>query len=94
MPTWREILSAGIALFIIIAIMLLILQIVNLVKITKQKKKFSEIHLSLKPGAEVMISNGLYGKITSVKDDIVFVELAKGIEVKASRYSISRIISN
>ena len=44
MPTCREILSAGIALFIIIAIMLLILQIVNLVKITKQKKKFSEIH--------------------------------------------------
>lgn len=92
MPSWESILSAIIALLIIIAVCLIGLQIFNTIKLSKQKNKFASIHKDLKVGSEVMLASGLYGKITLVKDDYVKVELAKDLEIKASRYSISQII--
>ena len=92
MPTFREILSSAIALFIIIAIFLIIIQIINAIKLSKQKEKFRNIHLNLKPGDEVLLASGILGRVKKIQEEYVILEIAKNVEVKASRYSISQII--
>lgn len=91
MPTFKEILSSAIALFIIIAIFLIIVQIINTIRLNKQKKKFEEIHLNIKPGVEVMLASGIFGKIKKIEQDYVILEIAKDVEIKVSRYSITYI---
>lgn len=92
MPTFREILSSAIALFMIIAIFLIIIQIINAIKLRKQKEKFRNIHLNLKPGDEVLLASGIFGRVKKIQEEYVILEIAKNVEVKASRYSISQII--
>lgn len=92
MPTFREILSSAIALFIIIAIFLIIIQIINAIKLNKQKEKFRNIHLNLKQGDEVLLASGIFGRVKKIQEEYVILEIAKNVEVRASRYSISQII--
>ena len=86
------ILASVIVLSVFIAVGFLIIQIFNNLSIKKQKKYFADLHLALKPGVEVLLASGLYGKLKRVTDEYVIVEIAKGIETKASRYSVKEIV--
>ncbi len=88
----ESILAASIVILAFIAIGLIILQIVNAKNLKKSKEYFSELHTSLKPGVEVMLTGGIYGTLTRVKEDYVMVEIAKNTEIKVSRYSIKEIL--
>ena len=88
----QSILASAIVIFAVVAFGLIVLQIMNTMRMKKQKDYFRDLHMALKPGVEVMLSSGLYGKVTKVTDEIVMVELAKGITVKASRYSVQEIV--
>ena len=46
----------------------------------------------LKPGVQVLCANGIYGKVTAVDDDKVFVEIAAHTIVTVSRYAIQEIV--
>ena len=46
----------------------------------------------LKPGTKVLCANGIYGKVTAVDDDKVFVEIAAHTIVTVSRYAIQEIV--
>ncbi|MDO5649013.1 MAG: preprotein translocase subunit YajC [Gallicola sp.] len=88
----ESILAASIVILAFIAIGLIILQIVNAKNLKKSKEYFSELHTSLQPGVEVMLTGGIYGTLTRVKEDYVMVEIAKNTEIKVSRYSIKEIL--
>ena len=88
----ESILAASIVILAFIAIGFIILQIVNAKNLKKSKEYYSNLHTSLKPGAEVMLTRGIYGTLTRVREDYVMVEIAKNTEIKVSRYSIKEII--
>lgn len=88
----EKILASTIVLSVFIAVGFLIIQILNTINLKKQKKYFSDLHLALKPGLEVLLSSGLYGKLLKVTDEYIILELTKGVEIKASRYSIKEIV--
>lgn len=88
----RAILASAIVLFAFIALTLIIIQIVNTRRLSKQKKHFADLHQRLSVGNEVLLASGLYGKVKKVSDEFVLLELAKGVEIKASRYSIQNIV--
>ncbi|MDO5716001.1 MAG: preprotein translocase subunit YajC [Tissierellia bacterium] len=88
----RDILNTSIVFLLFIAIGFIILQIVNYRAVKKQKEYFAQLHQALKPGVEVMLTDGVYGVLTLVRDDYVMLKVAKGVELKVSRYSIKEII--
>jgi preprotein translocase subunit YajC len=57
----------------------------------KQSKERKELLGNLKAGDRVVTSGGLHGKITSVTDTIVILEIADRVRVKVSRNQISGI---
>jgi preprotein translocase subunit YajC len=47
---------------------------------------------NLKEGTEVMTTSGIYGFVTAVDGDIVWLEIAQGVDVRVMKAAISRVI--
>lgn len=87
-----DIARTSLVLLAFIAIFVFISQLLNHKGIKKRKKYLESLHKALKPGKEVMLTDGIYGKIVSLKEDYAIISIAKDVEIKVSRYSISEII--
>ena len=59
----------------------------------KRMKQHREMVAALKKGDQVVTQGGLIGKVTSVKDDEIEVEIAQGVRVRAVRPTIAQVIS-
>ncbi|MDY0213434.1 MAG: preprotein translocase subunit YajC [Desulfuromonadaceae bacterium] len=55
-------------------------------KRAKQHRKLIE---SLKAGDNVITAGGIHGKIVTVQDDVITLEVDKGIKLKVNRTSVS-----
>ena len=55
----------------------------------KQAKEHKQMVESLAKGDEVITSGGLLGKITRVGDNFITLEIAKDLEVKVQKNSVS-----
>ncbi len=65
--------------------------------IRPQQKKIKEHEASLnamKKGDEVITGGGIYGKVTSIDNDKISVEIAKGVEIIVHKYTIREVLSN
>ena len=54
----------------------------------KRMKEHAAIIKALKKGDKVITGGGIYGRITSVKDDVVMIEIAEGIIIKAKQDTV------
>ncbi|HET7735091.1 MAG TPA: preprotein translocase subunit YajC [Nocardioidaceae bacterium] len=45
-------------------------------------------------GAEVMLTSGIYGKVTDLEDDWVHIEVSAGTVVKVARGAIARVFDD
>ena len=64
-----------------------------LVMIRPQQRKMRQhqaLVSSLEPGDEVLTGSGLYGRITSIEDDMVGLEVAPGVSVKILRSAVGQ----
>lgn len=87
-----NILASSIVFIAFMVIIFLIIYIMNSVTLKKTRKHFKDLQDGLKPGREVMLNNGIYGKLVLVKEKYVEVEIARGVTVKADRFSIKEIL--
>ena len=55
----------------------------------KQSKQRQEMLKSIKRGDNVITSGGLYGKVLNIVDDVITLEIAKGVSVRVTRAGIS-----
>jgi preprotein translocase subunit YajC len=55
----------------------------------KKQKAHAELMRSLGPGDEVVTTGGIYGGITEVDGDDVYIEVAPDIEIKIARRAIA-----
>ncbi len=74
--------------------MLLILWFLILRPQMRQQKQHREKVAGLGKGDEVVTAGGLVGRITKVDEEFVYLELAKGVTVKAVRSTIGDVISS
>lgn len=88
-----EIARTSLVLLAFIAIFGVISQILSHRNLKKKKEYFEQLHKDLKPGKEVMLTGGIYGKIVSLKEDTAIINVAKDVNIKVSRYSISEIVN-
>jgi preprotein translocase subunit YajC len=59
----------------------------------QQRKKLQESISALKKGDVIVTSGGLIGKIKSVADDELRVELSPNVEVRLMRYAVGEVRS-
>lgn len=75
---------------------LLIFVVFYLLLIRPQQKKMKQHEAELKAikvGDEVITGGGLYATVKHLSDDDLTLEIAKGVEVKAHRYTIREVIT-
>ena len=54
----------------------------------KQMEQRKEYLASLTSGDEVLLSSGIHGKIISIKDDLVSLQIAKGVVIYVEKESV------
>jgi preprotein translocase subunit YajC len=60
-----------------------------------QKKKLAEQRKLLDnvaEGTEVMTTSGIYGFVTAVEGDVVWLEIASGVDIRMAKAAIARIV--
>ncbi|MFO7766356.1 MAG: preprotein translocase subunit YajC [Pelovirga sp.] len=57
----------------------------------KRAKQHRELVNNLKTGDMVVSAGGIHGKITSVEDAVVTMEIANGVKIKMNRASVTEV---
>lgn len=89
----QMILSSSVVLAIFFLILGLLYSVLGTSQLKKRKNTLAELHQNLKVGSEVMFNGGLTGIVTKISEDFVHIEMAHNLNIKASRYAITEIIS-
>lgn len=58
----------------------------------RQRKAHAALLASLKKGDSVVTAAGIYGKVKRVEENLVVIEVAKGVNMKIARRAIAEII--
>ncbi|MBE6386786.1 MAG: preprotein translocase subunit YajC [Lentisphaerae bacterium] len=59
----------------------------------KQQQKREEMLNALVKGKEVMLANGIYGKISEVKEKTFIVEIAPSVCVEVAKNGVAEVVS-
>ncbi|MBU3031373.1 preprotein translocase subunit YajC [Paracoccus marinaquae] len=88
--------SGGTAAFAQFIPLILIFAIMYFLMIRPQQKRVKQHRAmveALKKGDQIVTQGGILGKVTSVRDDEVEVEIATGVKVRVVRATISQVLS-
>ncbi len=59
---------------------------------SKRQKAVAAMQRALEPGAEVMLTSGVYGTIEQVEDDVVRVLVADGVTLKVAKAAVGSVV--
>lgn len=62
-----------------------------------QKKRMQEqrrLIESVGEGAEIMTTSGIYGFVTAVETDLVWVEIADNVQIRVAKAAIAKIVES
>jgi preprotein translocase subunit YajC len=59
----------------------------------KRQRAHAELMRSIGPGDEVLTSGGIYGGVTEVDGDDLYLEIAPDVEIKISRRAVAERVS-
>lgn len=76
----------------LIGIAAIILWSVSAKNMKKRRETMLDLQSKIKTGAKVLCANGIYGKITAVDEEKIFVEIAAHTVITVSRYAIQEIV--
>lgn len=85
---WEVILWSCGTVGVLLLVCALVISILSAKNMKKNRETMAKLQADIKVGANVMFAGGLYGKIVKMKDDIIDVEISKGVVIQISRYSI------
>lgn len=57
------------------------------------RRRAVETQSQLAPGSEVMTTAGLYGRVSSVEDDVVVLEVSDGVRLRFARQAVARVLT-
>jgi len=59
----------------------------------KRQKETAALQSSIAEGDEVILNSGIYGFVSAVEDDLLWIEIAEKVEVRVTKGSIARKVS-
>ncbi len=80
---------AGVLPFVLIA---LVFYVLILRPQRRRQQALTSTQSALAPGAEVMLTSGIYGRVASLNDETIQLELSPGTHVKVARRAVVRVI--
>ena len=84
--------GGGMSMLIMIGIFFVIMYFMIIRPQNKRAKEHNKLIDSLTNGTEVVVSNGIRGKIVGIKDDTIDLEISKGINIKVRKNSVSTVL--
>lgn len=58
----------------------------------RRQKELARMQNALSTGDEVMLTSGIFGRLTSIEDDHLTVEIADGVAVKIARGAVAQVV--
>ncbi|HET7388924.1 MAG TPA: preprotein translocase subunit YajC [Nocardioidaceae bacterium] len=58
----------------------------------KRQQDMASTQASMTPGAEVMLGSGIYGRVTSLDEETLQLEVSPGTTVKVARRAVVRVL--
>jgi preprotein translocase subunit YajC len=58
----------------------------------RRMREAQDLQRSMQEGDEVLTNAGVYGFITAIDGDVVWVEIAENVEVRVARAAIARVV--
>lgn len=59
----------------------------------KRQKENAKLQTSVVEGDEVVLNSGVYGFISAIEDEYLWIEIAEKVEIRVAKGSISRKVS-
>jgi len=59
---------------------------------SRRQKELRRLQNSLNVGDEVMLTSGIFGRLTSVEDEHLQIAIADGVHIKIARGSIASVV--
>tara|TARA_X000000368_G_scaffold98252_1_gene75607 strand:+ start:3880 stop:4194 length:315 start_codon:yes stop_codon:yes gene_type:complete len=84
--------DGGMSMLIMVGIFFIIMYFMIIRPQNKRVKEHNKLIESLSNGTEVVVSNGIMGKIIKMKDDVVELEVSQGINIKVRKNSITTVL--
>ena len=85
---WEVVLWTCGTVAVLLIIAALVLSFMSARNMKKSRERMADLQKNIKMGASVMFSGGIYGKIVGIKDDVIDVEVSKGVVLQIYRDSI------
>jgi preprotein translocase subunit YajC len=79
--------SSEVVLFALLAVMIVFMFMNN----KKRKKQADELQASIAIGTWVMLTSGIYGKVTSVETDRITIETTPGSSLSVNKLAVRQI---
>ena len=58
----------------------------------KQRKAVQSMQASLEPGNEVMLTSGVYGTISRIEDEKIWVDVAAGVTLTVAKGAVGQVV--
>lgn len=84
--------SSGMSMLIMVGLFFIIMYFMIIRPQNKRVKEHNKLIDSLSNGTEVVISNGIMGKIIKIKDDKIELEISSGVNVKVTKNSVTTVL--
>ncbi len=84
--------GSSVTFIVFIAVILGIYYFFSRKNMKHQQQYFEKLHSELKVGKRVLAANGIYGTVKKIENDQIELEIAKGLVITVSRYSVSEIL--
>ena len=85
--------GSGIATFVPLILMFVIFYFLLIRPQQKKQKQHQEMITNLKKGDRILTGGSIYGRITSVDENSITVEITNNVRVKVARGSITALVS-
>ena len=91
---WNVVMLSCVTVIVMLGIFAIILSVISARNMKKNRQSMQELQNKIQIGARILFGGGIYGKIVKIKEDVIDVELSKGLVIQISRYGIHDVVSN
>ena len=91
---WNVVMLSCVTVIVMLGIFAIILSVISARNMKKNRQSMQELQNKIQIGARILFGGGIYGKIVKIKEDVIDVELSKGLVIQYSRYGIQDVVSN
>ena len=73
-------------------LLIVVVYVMFIVPQARRRKRATALRREVEPGAEVMLTSGLYGTVVEIDGDIVVIEVADGVRLRYAKGAVHHVV--